>query len=158
MPAGIKDLTSLIQGTCPLSIHYKMFFLRHKLHFLVIGLKWVALASILQVISKSTPLSFRSQMWPANFDDVRFSAWPMSYMCSLYLSLNVRYVRPVYVSVLLLTFSFTVASYTKSATPQFPPIGQGVLHLQGRGSLCCFLPRILLLCMATVEAILGIHL
>ena len=42
MPAGIKDLTSLIQGTCPLSIHYEMFFLKAQVTF---SSDWVEVGS-----------------------------------------------------------------------------------------------------------------
>ena len=42
MPAGIKDLTSLIQGTCPLSIHYKMFFLKAQV---TLSSDWVEVGS-----------------------------------------------------------------------------------------------------------------
>ena len=65
----LKISCLLLRVLVPLPNIIKCFSFRHKLHFLVTGLNGWAFARILQLMSKSSPLSFNPQTWPANLED-----------------------------------------------------------------------------------------
>ena len=71
------------------------FSFRHNIHFRFTGLKEGAWARIFQVMSKSSPLSLRFQIWPANLEEVLLSECAISQRCSLYLVLKGLNVSPV---------------------------------------------------------------
>ena len=87
----------------------KYFSFKHSMHFLLTGLNVWAFSNIFHVISKSRPLSFRSQICPLNLLFVLFFGLAKSCLCSCHLFLNGRPVNPVYVSIFPEGFSSTQA-------------------------------------------------
>ena len=97
------------------------FSYRHKLHPHVLGLNDAPFSMMLQERVYFTPLSFSFQIWAASVVLFDWSLLLNVELCPSYLFLNVFFVKPVYVSLLLmfvlllllllLSISSTVALY-----------------------------------------------
>ena len=106
----------------------RYFSLVHKLHFLVTGLKSLAHPSIFQFTLKSLFLSCSCHTWVKSVVECSFFRFKKLWLWPLNCFLNVFLVKPVYVCLFKFS-SITSSPYTTDFTKQFPPNGQGWLHL-----------------------------
>ena len=141
----------------------RYFSFKHSWQVLVTGLKTLPLAKIFHDISYGTPSLFSSQMYLLRVVALfpSFSCLK-SYMCLLYLILNVPPVSPVYVSSVCVSVRTTVAWYTSWSVLHCPSRGQvsgppWQLHPGGgAGTSTCL--AIFALCLDMACPKFGMHL
>ena len=106
------------------------FSLRHTSHFFSPLSYFLHFFKISHSISALTPLSFRSQKYFVRVVLFLFFSCFMSLLCWYSLCLKSPSVLPMYITVLLSLFCFTLALYTTASTLHSPFSGHSVPVLQ----------------------------
>ena len=124
----VLKISLLLFSVAP-SVLYKIkcFSFRHMRHFFVDGLNFVPLAFIFHFTSQFRPRSFKSQMYEARDEFVRFPVFDMSVLCSYNRSLNLLAVTQVYVSMFPLASSVVYVSMLLKISSRLGALVQAVV-------------------------------